>query len=252
MKTIRTILERLSRGKIIKRKITVNGQSLPLLVSPDAQLKYLKFGAGIFDQDLINIAEKYLNEDSNVWDVGANVGVFTFAASSVAYKGTVVSIEADIWLANILRKTARLKTYTNKIIKILPVAISNKNSIATFMIAERGRASNALEAAGGHSQMGGVREKQYVPTLTLDTLLENFPPPDFIKIDVEGAELMVLHGAESIINKVRPKFYVEVGNETSKQILALFQSANYTAYNPQGDKLTDSCAPNTFFFPDDK
>ena len=114
------------------------------------------------------------------------MGVFTFAASSVAHKGTVVSIEADIWLANILRKTAMFKEYSNNTICVLPVAISNDNSIASFMVAKRGRASNALEAAGGRSQMGGVREKQYVPTLTLDTLLKTFPPPDFVKIDVEG------------------------------------------------------------------
>ncbi|BCL61323.1 hypothetical protein DGMP_20160 [Desulfomarina profundi] len=249
MNILRTIVERLSRGKVIKRRITVDGKSVPLLVSPDAQLKYLKFGSGVFDQDLINIAEKYLIENSNVWDVGANVGVFTFAASSVANKGTVVSIEADIWLANILRKTAMFKEYSNNTISVLPVAISNDNSVASFMVAARGRASNALEEAGGRSQMGGVREKQYVPTLTLDTLLNTFPPPDFIKIDVEGAEHMVLQGATNIINNIRPKFYVEVGSDVSRQILHLFHSAGYFAFDPLDNKLTDNCAPNTFFIP---
>ena len=251
MKILRTIIERFSREKIIKRKITVNGKSVPLLVSPDAQLKYLKLGAGVFDQDLINIAEKYLQENSNVWDVGANVGVFTFAASSVAHKGTVVSIEADIWLANIIRKTTMFKEYSNNNICVLPVAMSNENSVAAFMIAARGRASNALEVAEGRSEMGGVREKQYVPTLTLDTLLNTFPPPDFVKIDVEGAEYMVLQGATNIINQVRPKFYVEVGSNVSEQILKIFQSAGYTVYDPKGKKLTGSCTPNTFFFPEE-
>ncbi len=250
MKTLRTIVERLSRGKVIKRSITVNGKSVPLLVSPDAQLKYLKFGVGAFDQDLINISEKYLVENSNVWDVGANVGVFTFAASSVAHKGTVVSIEADIWLANLLRKTAMFKEYSNNIC-VLPTAISNMNSVASFMVAARGRASNALEVAGGRSQMGGVREKQYVPTLTLDTLLNTFPPPDFVKIDVEGAELLVLQGADNLISKVRPKFYIEVGSNVSSEILNIFQSAGYGAYDPYGNKLTDSCAPNTLFIPEE-
>jgi FkbM family methyltransferase len=202
MNILRTIVERLSREKVIKRRIVVDGKSVPLLVSPDAQLKYLKMGSGVFDQDLINIAEKYLTEKSNVWDVGANVGVFTFVASSVAHKGTVVSIEADIWLANILRKTAMFKEYANNTVCVLPVAISNENSIASFMVAARGRASNALEAAGGRSQMGGVREKQYVPTLTIDTLLNTFPPPDFVKIDIEGAEYMALQGAKNIIPKI--------------------------------------------------
>ncbi len=138
---------------------------MPLLVSPDAQLKYLKFGFGKFDQDLIEIAENYLQPTSNIWDVGANVGVFTFAASSMTHEGMVVSIEADIWLANILRKTSMLKEYSQNNICVLPVAVSNENSISSFLIAARGRASNALEEAGGRSQTGGVREVQYVPTI---------------------------------------------------------------------------------------
>lgn len=160
MKTLRKVVERLSREKTIKRKISVNGQSFPLLVSPDAQLKYLKPGAGSFDQDLIDIAERYLDVDSNVWDVGANVGVFTFASASVAHEGTVVSVEADIWLANILRKTAKFKKYLNSCICVIPAAVSNENSVASFMVAKRGRASNSLEeSARFRSQMGGVREK---------------------------------------------------------------------------------------------
>ncbi|MCW8935480.1 MAG: FkbM family methyltransferase [Gammaproteobacteria bacterium] len=252
MKIIRTIIERLSRGKVFKRKIRVGGKTIPLLVSPDSQLKYLKFGAGVFDQDLINIAEQYLDSDSNVWDVGANVGVFTFAASSVAHDGTVVSIEADIWLANILRKTAMFNEYSNNNICVLPVAISNENSIASFVIAARGRASNALKVAGGRSQMGGIRETQYVPTLTLDTLLNTFSAPDFVKIDVEGAEYMVVQGATHLINKVRPIFYIEVGDDVSSQILKIFQSANYGVFDPEGKRLMDSCAPNTFFIPEEK
>ncbi len=254
MKNLRTIIERVSRGRSFKRRIVVKERAIPLFISPDAQLKYLKPGAGAFDQDLIDIAEKYLDSNSNVWDVGANVGVFTFAASSVAHSGTVVSIEADIWLANILRKTAGLKEYANHSIHILPVAISNKNSVASFTVAARGRASNALESVGGRSQMGGVREKQYVPTLTLDTMLDSFPAPDFIKIDVEGAEHMVIAGAANIIEKIRPTFYTEVGGESAAQILEIFRQANYHIFDPQGTALTQEVSTynNIFFVPTEK
>lgn len=250
MKTLRTIVERLSRGKVIKRRISVNGKSVPLLVSPDAQLKYLKFGAGAFDQDLIKVAEKHLVESSHVWDVGANVGVFTFAASSIAHAGTVVSIEADTWLVNLLRKTAMFKEYNNNI-SIVPTAVSNTNSIATFSVAERGRASSALESVGGYSEKGGTREKQYVPTLTLDTLLDTFTPPNFVKIDVEGAELLVLQGSVNLINEVRPKFYIEIDSDKSDEILNLFHTAGYVAYDPDGNKLTDTCSHNTLFVPEE-
>jgi len=252
MLSMRTFAERVSRGKVLKRYIQVADKSIPILVSPDAQLKYLKPGSSAFDTDLIEIAERYLNPNSIVWDVGANVGVFTFAAASVASKGSVVSIEADIWLANILRKTTNFKEYENQDICILPVAVSNANSVGSFMIAARGRASNALEKAGGRSQMGGVREKQYVPMLTLDTILDSFQAPDFIKIDVEGAEYMVLQGANNIIENVRPTFYVEVGDDVSENVFSLFHQNEYKAYDPLGKLLSDKCAENTFFIPEER
>jgi FkbM family methyltransferase len=251
-KILRKTAEYASREKVLKRWITVNGNKIPLLVSPDAQLKYLKIGTSSFDQDLIKIAERYLTVSSHVWDIGANVGVFTFASASIAYEGMVVAVEADIWIANILRKTASFDKYANHNICIVPVAISNENSVTSFAIASRGRASNALAATmREHSQMGGVRETQFVPTLTLDTLLQSFPSPDFIKIDVEGAEYMALQGARNIIEKVRPVFYIEVGG-LFKEIFDIFHHAKYKAFNPEGKLLIEDVSFNVFFIPEEK
>lgn len=244
----RTLLERLSRGRVLSRKMMVAGKAIPIFVTPDAQLKYLKFGTDAFDKDLIELAEKYVTGNSNVWDIGANVGTFTFAAASLVRTGSVVSVEADIWLAGLIRRTACLPAYQGNV-AVLPAAISNVCSVATFMVANRGRASNALETAGGHSQMGGVRERQHVPTLTLDKLLNSFPAPDFVKIDIEGAELMALQGANRLIHEIRPKFYVEISQTLSGAISSLFQNAGYAAFGPDGTLPPDVCAPNTLFIP---
>lgn len=252
MGVIRSIIEKLSRGRVLRRNIMVQGVSLPILVSPDAQLKYLKPGLKAFDQDLIEIAENYLKENSNVWDVGANVGVFAFAASTVASKGSVLAIEADDWLIGLLRRSAQFKQYRGRDLSILPVAISRENSVASFLIAKRGRASNALAEAGGRSQMGGVRMKQFVPTLTLDTLLKSFSKPDFVKIDVEGAEYMVLQGANELIEHVRPIFYIEVGQDVAEDVLSLFTSKKYLACNFFGEVLSEGLLSNSFFVPEEK
>ena len=253
MITVRKIVELLSRGKLLKRVIRVGEKRIPLFVSPDAQLKYLKPGEKAFDRDLIDIAERYLRSDSNVWDIGANVGVFTFAAASIASEGSVISVEADIWLADILRRTSRFKEYSSSRVCIIPVAVSQKNSIASFVVAARGRASNALEeTAYSRSQMGGHREKQFVPTLTMDTLLESFPAPDFIKIDIEGAEYMAIQGASKIISEVRPIFYVEVGSECSQQIFKTFKQEKYATFDSAGNPIAENTGFNVFFVPDEK
>jgi FkbM family methyltransferase len=139
---------------------------------------------------------------------------------------------------------------------VLPIAISNENSIASFMIAARGRASNALEVAGGRSQMGGIRQKQYVPTMTLDALLKVFPSPDFVKIDIEGAEYIALQGATQLINEIRPIFYIEIGKDTKAQVAETFKTASYIPFEWEARELKLDCSNNTlgniFFIPEEK
>lgn len=241
-----------SRKLCLKRTITVGGKKLPLIVSPDAQLKYLKPGKVSFDYDLIQIAETFVSENSTVWDVGANVGVFTFASASIASSGIIVSIEADIWLASLLRRTRNMRAYSDRDIRIIPVALSSGNGVAEFQIASRGRASNALKEVGGRSTMGGVRELQYVPTLALDTLLESQPRPDFVKIDVEGAEGLVLKGATRLLNEIRPICYIEVGSDLAVEIFNTFLDAGYQGFTAGCEPLQNRCVDNNFFVPSEK
>jgi len=148
--------------------------NVQIYVSPDSQLKYLKRGRGAFNAGLLAIAKDYIRPSQNVWDIGANVGVFTFAAASLigAGNGKVLAVEADIWLAWLINRSRAFNKARGFDITVLPSAISDHAGVATFRIAARGRASNALSLAAGSSMMGGVRELQTVPTLTLDLLLQ--------------------------------------------------------------------------------
>ncbi len=249
MISLRRCIELLARGKILTRRIQVNGKKYPIIVSPDAQLKYFKSKAfGEFDKDLINIAQIFVQEDSIVWDIGANVGVFTFASSIIAKHGKIVSVEPDNWLVGVLRKTQKIEPYCDRDIKIVTAAISENNGIATFHIANRGRASNSLELAGGRSQMGGIREKQYVPTITMDSMLSSLSdPPDFVKVDVEGAEAMVIEGGTKVVQEARPIFYIEVSQKTRKAIVSKLEKEDYRIYSDLNEELN-----NIFVVPADK
>lgn len=246
---IRSIIEKLSRGKSFKRRLPLEFRSTPLYVSPDAQLKYLKIGEGSFDIELLRITREYICEDSNVWDIGSNIGVFAFAAASIALKGSTLAIEADNWLVQLMRKSSSLRENSALNIKILGSAISDRNGVATFLIANRGRASNCLEAVGGRSETGGIRERVTVPTLTLDTLMEFFSPPNFVKIDVEGAESMVLKGARRLLSEIRPTIYIEVGREANDEVTAILKENSYVLYDGSKSLIEQSplssCTFNT-------
>ncbi|NNC72764.1 MAG: FkbM family methyltransferase, partial [Sphingomonadaceae bacterium] len=144
----RRIAELLGRGRVVKRHLRVSGRREPIYVSPDAQLKYALPGQRGLDRDLIVVAEIFVSEGMAVWDVGANVGIFAIAAASRSGSGAVLAIEADPWLAELIDRTRRHPKHRERSIQVLCAAISDSDGVDEFVIAERGRASNALKGVG--------------------------------------------------------------------------------------------------------
>jgi FkbM family methyltransferase len=250
---LRRIAELLSRGRSTKRRLPSRFGRIPFYVSADAQLKYLKPGESAFDNELFRIIGEHIRENSVVWDIGANVGVFALGAASVAKRGSVLAVEADVWLAQLIRKSLQLKGNRILRLQVLPCAIADRNGVAKFLISNRGRASNALETAGGRSQSGGIRETVTVPTLTLDTLLDFFDSPSFVKIDVEGAEAMALRGACRLLSEVRPTIYIEVGRDANDEVSSIFHNAAYELFDGSipihEQRPVGSCTYNTLAIP---
>lgn len=214
---MRALAERVLRNTALPRRLP-NGQKI--WVSPDSQLKYLRLSG--FDADLVQLARDHVHPGSVVWDIGANCGVFAFSA---AHARSVVAVEADPFLCNLLQKSVLVNSPCS--ITVLAGAVSDRCSIAEFAISARGRASNHLVAHGGRSQSGGRRDTLLVPTITLDAMLDELPAPTFVKIDVEGAELSVLRGAKRLLSEIRPVIYVEVGRDKEEQCRSVFASAGY-------------------------
>lgn len=230
---LRKIIEVVSRGRRVQRHISINGRKIPLFVSPDAQLKYLK-KSGSWDQDLISLAMKYVNLGDDVWDIGANVGVFSFAAAAVSQTGNIIAFEPDTFLVEVIKASRRLNGLGN--VQVIPTAVAAEDGFAEFQIAERGRASNSLSSAGGRSQMGGVRDRFLVPTLSGESI-KNYlgSAPKFIKIDVEGAELMVIKGLREVLSTAKPIIYVELSTETKAEATTILSDLGYSLDTPDDD-----------------
>jgi len=256
MGILRQLAERLSRGRSFTRHLPAEFDRTPVVVSPDAALRYLKPGASAFDAELLAFAREFVKPGHSVWDVGANIGAFTFAAAQrVGPGGAVLSIEADIWLASLLNRSRSLPANQTKPVEILPAAITDAVGVERFTIAARGRASNALEKIGGRSQMGGTRETVLVPTVTLDMLLEHAKTPDVLKIDIEGAEVLALRGGARLLHEARPVIYIEVGEQQNEEVTAMLHEAGYALFDgdlpaAQRVKISD-CTANTLAIPGD-
>jgi hypothetical protein len=70
-----------------------------------------------------------------------------------------------------------------------------------------------------------------VPTVTLDWLTEHFPPPDIIKIDVEGGEVAALEGGAKLLSDRKPIVHCEVGDEHADAVGSLLRSHGYRFFD---------------------
>ena len=229
---LRTVAERLSRKVILKRRLPkrVGGQSI--FVSPDASLKLWRRNLEKTDPRLFDWAQEFVRKGDVVWDVGANVGLFTFAAASVAgATGYVLAIEADSWLVELLRKSVKTRPESSAACEVLSAAVSDSVDITRFHIAARGRSTNHLAAVTGSTQTGGVRDSVLVGTVSLDWLLEKLPAPQVLKIDVEGAEYQVLQGAHSLLSAIRPTILCEVTSESAERVGDLLKAHGYEMFD---------------------
>ncbi len=250
---IRSLAEKISRRVVLRRRLSQEFGRRPFYASPDSALSLLKPGLSVFD-DLADVCRQLVKPGDCSWDLGGNLGIFSLMAAHQAGSDAVtVCVEPDPFLASLIQKTTQLPENCDRAIHTFCSAVSDKQGIAEFLVADRGRSSNALAETGARGQAGGVRYRQYVPTLTLDSMLDSFPAPDILKIDVEGAEIMVLKGGRRLLEEVRPKLYIEVGEDEADEVTATLRSYGYDLFAMSDlESPLDSCVFNTLAVPSEE
>ena len=242
---LRRLAERVLGNITITRRLPINSGSGAIVVNARVGgLKYLLKHANALDPELLRVAGSLIRLGDCVWDVGANVGLFSMAASHHSGSaGSVIAIEADQDAVSLLFKTAR---HMDGRVTVLPIAVSDHDGFVRFSIARRARAANAIEGYGS-TQTGGVLEVRTLPAWRLDGLAAHFEKPDVLKIDVEGAELRVLQGAGLLLANAKPRIYCEVTGTTRVDVVTLLQSAGYAVFDGEsfGTSKQRAVSPQT-------
>lgn len=209
--------------KIHPRVITVLGGPLTghrLFVAPQKGVFWQDMVLGIYDGFIYRWLKKYSDlTDKIIWDVGAHVGYHSLGfAALVGEKGKVISFEPNRFNQKRFAKNLRLNPDLAKRIKIIKAALSNKNGTVDFISSDE---VENTRSSGSH--LGNIIPpenlsvydgfmKTKVKIYRTDDLVtkNNVPPPNIIKIDVEGAEELVIRGAEKTIRKYKPILFIEV------------------------------------------
>lgn len=148
-----------------------------------------------------NFIWKYVLEELKpgdvFWDVGANIGFYSLLASSRP-DVDVIAFEPNPITEELLRGNIDLNGRIN--IKVFNVALSNSEGIAKFDTISPDSIDLSAHLADKETE-----DTIDVVTNRGDKLIESgqVPAPDIIKIDVEGAEYLVMEGMGGTLSKCR-------------------------------------------------
>ena len=193
---------------------------------------------GTFEPVVYETAERISGlVSSTAWDVGAHMGYHSLIlAKAVGPSGRVIAFEPNPHNVERLRENLSRNGDLAERVTVVEEALSDRDGMSSFVfssLVDDGTSSGshltaayAPEEATAYSSF----EQTRVKTVKADTLVKarSVPPPVFIKVDVEGAEELVLAGAFELLSDARPTLLIEVHHvRTMYHVTRLLQQADY-------------------------
>lgn len=208
------------------------------------------FGSGLFELQLFSLflAINKVFQPKVFYDIGANIGFYSWLLLSQNDEIKVVMFEPDPHNLALLNKTITHTLIDKEKIKLVSQALSDTTGVATFAI------DNITSATGTllHSRPTFI-ETQYsqkpilttVETITLDDYYQSHETTelvDFIKIDVEGFEKQVFDGGENFIKKNQPIIIFECSANNRKYLLSRLETWGYQIFSADSvnGKITEA------------
>ena len=217
-----------------------NGLSM---FAPHCGAGALIYYQGCSEPETTRFLQRFLKPGMIFFDIGAHIGEYALVASlRVGSAGAVHAFEAQPDTVEILRRNVASNGLKNVIITHCAVAASD----GTADFAVRREPSLSSMACEGGQDGNGVLQVITVPKRHLDAYCWSTGAwPHLIKIDVEGAELEVLRGAKSLLEKPKteaPVWIFEYSPETYRRfqrsladVIELFDRHGYRVYRLKQD-----------------
>ncbi|HRP01542.1 MAG TPA: FkbM family methyltransferase [Candidatus Kapabacteria bacterium] len=168
-----------------------------------------------------------IKTDDVVLDAGANIGLFTvLAGKKLNNTGMVIAVEPDDNNFEMLQANIELNNLKN--ISPYKKGLWSKNTNLEFLIGNRPGEHSLID----NEQSSG--KKVVIECVSLDSLLDTFAIPnfDFIKMDIEGAEIEVVLNSIKVLENTKTKWVIEAlhsvdGVPAFKKIIPFLQKNNF-------------------------
>jgi FkbM family methyltransferase len=187
-------------------------QGLWLHLNPRTGRTYFE-GAG--EPEVQNALQRYLHPGMIFYDIGANIGFFSLlAARIVGENGRVIAFEADPEIATRLRVHVTRNDF--RAISVEEKAVWSEPSTVFFA---RTDPATSPDRGLGHIVATDVGDTIQVNAVSLDKYVQTVPAPDFLKCDVEGAEVEVFRGAQRLLTEKHPGILCEMHSDSNRRLL---------------------------------
>ncbi len=189
-----------------------------------------------WEDEAVGAFSKLIAGKKRVFDVGANWGFYVLLAHKHRDAGCkIVAFEPHPQSAGELRTQIELNDIGHA--DVVQAAMSDRAGTLEFL--DTGSAIG--QKIAGLDEGFAKARKLCVPTLTLDGAAEKYGAPDLIKLDVEGAENLVLEGGKKVMTEHRPAMVVEVhGEERCGRFYELMKAYGYRCQTAAGVEISDA------------
>ena len=156
------------------------------------------------------------------WDIGANIGLYSIYNALKNINSKTIAFEPSTSNLRILSRNISINNFENNI-KILPVPLTNKKNSFLIMNEPNFIEGSALNSFGEKYNFEGKnfksKMKYQIFGTTINYLLENkiLEIPDYIKIDVDGIEHLILEGGDRYLKNIKIKSLSIEINENFKE-----------------------------------
>jgi FkbM family methyltransferase len=217
---------------------TVKGIDIVAPLQDNGQICYVNtkdligwkiFFFGEYETGTNNVIEKYVKSGDTVIEAGANIGSETIILSRLVGKGHVYGFEPNPYTFERLKINKTINELTNA--DVYDYALGEKDSTIHFNIYPKGFCNAGMSSK---YESTPKTKKIEVTQRTLDSFVreKNIAKVDFIKMDIQGAEMDLIQGAANTIAQHKPIIFteaLEIYNNT-KQLYETLKGYGYSVY----------------------
>ena len=178
-------------------------------------LRWMSSGE-VFEGHIINnYLKPYIEKSTYIVDIGANIGCHGISYANFNKEAIITCIEPQKLLCDILKENIKINNISPDRMSVLNNAVGHENKNITLCTPPYDSTCGGYTSAGVMIGIGG----EETTMITIDSL--NLPGLDFMKIDVEGAEGLVIMGARETIKKYKPVIFFEHNSITDANLAGI-------------------------------